>query len=56
MDPKKFAELIADGIEGDYPAVAVEAHVGSNPTEVWAEATDNDGVTHTFRLTVEAQP
>ncbi|MEV4521454.1 hypothetical protein AB0J77_14595 [Micromonospora tulbaghiae] len=55
MTTEKIAQLIAEGVEGDYPAAAVEAHVGSNPTEIWVEATDNDGVTHTFRLTVEAQ-
>ncbi|MFG3702398.1 hypothetical protein ACGF5C_31625 [Micromonospora sp. NPDC047620] len=55
MSPDQIAQRIASAIEGDYPEVLLVAHVDSDPTAVWVEATDSDGFTHTFRLTVEAQ-
>ncbi|WP_422744301.1 hypothetical protein ACN27B_08590 [Micromonospora sp. WMMD754] len=56
MSPEDIARRIAEAIEGDYPEVMLVAHIDSDPTAVWVEATDNDGVTREFRLTVEAQP
>ena len=55
MSPESIAQRIASAIEGDYPEVLLVAHVDSDPTVVWVEATDNDGVTREFRLIVEAQ-
>ena len=56
MSPEDIAQTIADAVEGDYPHVSLAAHVDSDPAAVWVEATDNDGVTREFRLTVEAHP
>ncbi|WP_346536970.1 hypothetical protein [Micromonospora sp. DPT] len=56
LTAEQVAQRIASAIEGDYPEVLLIAHVDSDPTVVWVKATDNDGVTREFRLTVEAQP